>query len=147
MFKKIVMSTRQKILTYAFLSTVQFRKIHRPEFRKNIFFGSKVKPEHRFFLNLKKWYFPFSKKIKNKLFQTSWVQTFIWKNKNMGLEKCCQLGITPKLMFMNMFVCPKTIIGAQKICDNAVNFRKKWKNVILAILERSGARCEALCNL
>ena len=68
MIKKIGMSTRQKILTCAFLRTVQFHKNHHsPNFRKKHFFGSKVKPQYRFFSKLKKMVLPIFKKIKKQI--------------------------------------------------------------------------------
>ena len=80
----------------SFVKPITFPSFAKIFFAK-IFFGTKVTPEHRFILNLKKMILPIIKKIKNKLFQTSWVQTFIWKNKNMGLKKWCQLGINLEL--------------------------------------------------
>ena len=49
------------------------------------------------------------------------------------LLKCLQLPVDYNLFHEND--------------EPAVNFRKNWKNVILAILERSGARYGALWNL
>ena len=55
MFKKIGMSTRQKILTFAFFRTLKIHKTHQfPKFRRNILFGSKVSRIHSFFSKFKK---------------------------------------------------------------------------------------------
>ena len=62
------MATRQKILTFAFFRTLQIHESHHfSEFRKNIFFGSKVSRIHSFFSKFKKMVLPIIKKIKKKI--------------------------------------------------------------------------------